>query len=82
MKKFLIILIFASLQLKGGIFSSYQKEAILGEPIILDINQEKIPLGAIFIDGPEVICIELENFYDEERINLVDYFKIRGIMLI
>ena len=78
MKKFLIILIFASLQLKGGIFSSYQKEAILGEPIILDINQEKIPLGAIFIDGPEVICIELENFYDEERINLVDYFKIPG----
>lgn len=76
MKKLLIIIIFASLQLKGGVFSFYQSQAILGEPVILEKNKDWF--GTIFIDGPEINCIELKDFYDEERINLVDYFKMEG----
>ncbi len=82
MKKFLIFIIFASLQVKGGIFNLRQNKAILGEPVILEIKDlRQYPLWAqnyLFIEGPEIECIELEKYQDRRRINLVDYFKSYG----
>jgi len=76
MKNLIFLFIIASLNLKGGIFSLKQKEAILGEPVIIEVNERDFatfPITAV-IQGPNIFCVD----FNEERINLVNYFKVEG----
>lgn len=81
MKKLMFILILtASLQLKGGSFVLEQKEAVLGEPVILEVRDLKLfefP-AVLYVEEPVTLCIDISKYQNEERINLVDIFKIEG----
>lgn len=77
--KFLFLIIFA-LKAKGEGLILNQREAILGEPVIMEaVGKDFYEFNRIlFLEGPVTLCIDLSKYQGEERINLVDLFKEEG----